>query len=292
MKPPPFEYYAPDSIEKALSLLAEHGYDAKPLAGGQSLIPTMNFRLARPEVLVDLNGIAELFYIREEAGVVRIGTMTRHAKVEHSDLIAQHAPLVCETMPEIAHPQIRNRGTFGGSMVHADPAAELPAVALALGASFTIRGASGERTVPAEDFFVSMFETAVQPGELLTEVTLPAMPERAGWSFKEVARRHGDYALVGAAALVILDTKGQCERVKLVYLGVGDRPVEASAAEALLMGQEPSAEAIRAAAESARSSIDPHSDLHASSDFRRHLIGVMAEQTLTQAAVRATEGKS
>jgi len=290
MKPAPFRYYAPTSVEEALALLAEHGDEAKVLAGGQSLIPTMNFRLAQPAVLVDLNNIPDLFYIQPNGnGGLRIGAMTRQAQVERAPLVAERAPLVHETMPHIAHPQIRNRGTFGGSLAHADPAAELPAVTVALGGRFLARSQRGERWIPAEEFFWGLFTTALEPDELLVEIELPAMPPRTGWAFREVARRHGDYALVGVAALVTLDEAGTCEEARLVFLSVGDGPVVAEQAAEVLRGQTPTAEAIRAAAETAASAdIDPVSDIHASAEFRRHLAKVLARRALEQAVERVS----
>jgi len=289
MKPAPFKYYAPTTVEEALAILAEHGWDAKPLAGGQSLIPTMNFRLAQPAVLVDLNNVSELFYIRPDGnGGLHIGAMTRQSQVERDPLVIERAPLLHETMPHIAHPQIRNRGTYGGSLAHADPAAELPAVTVALDGRLRLRGQAGERWVPANEFFVGFFTTALQPGELLVEIALPPMPPRSGWSFQEIARRHGDYALVGVAALVTLDDRRRCQQARLVFLSVGEGPVEARQAAALLKGQIPTAEVIRAAAETAaQADIDPGSDIHASADFRRHLARVLASRALTKAFDRA-----
>lgn len=289
MKPAPFKYSAPTTVEEALAHLAEHGYDAKVLAGGQSLIPTMNFRLAQPSVLVDLNHVSELFYIKPGGdGGVLVGAMTRESQVEHDPLIAERAPLVYEAMPHIAHPQIRNRGTFGGCIAHADPAAELPAVSVALDARLRIRSQAGERWVSADEFFIGFFTTVMEPDELLVEIALPPMAPRSGCSFQEVARRHGDYALVGAAASVALDHQGRCQRVRLVFLSVGEGPVEAGRAADLLQGQFPTPEAIRAAAETAASAdVDPGSDIHASGDYRRHLVKILARQSLTQAFDRA-----
>src|SRR5881392_2022570 len=249
MKPAPFDYFAPATLDEALGLLAEHGGDAKPLAGGQSLIPAMNFRLARPAALVDLNRIAELAYVRaggKDAGLV-IGAMTRQRAVERSDVVARAAPLVAEAMPAIAHPQIRNRGTIGGSLAHADPSAELPAVMLALDAAFRARSVTGERTIPASEFFKGMLETALAPDELLVEIGLPPMPDRSGTAFLEVARRHGDYALVGIAVVVTLDGQGRCKAARIALLSVGDGPVLAVEAAKTLTGQVPSAEMVRAA---------------------------------------------
>lgn len=292
MKPAPFEYYAPTTVEEALDHLAEHGYDAKALAGGQSLIPMMNFRLAQPAVLIDLNKISELFSIRpEEAGGLRLGAMTRHNQVERSPLVAERAPLIHDTMPHIATTQIRSRGTFGGSLAHADPSAELVAVSVALGARFKLRSQRGERWVSANEFFVGMFTTLLEPDELLVEVAIPPLPPRSGWSLKEVARRPHDFALAGVAALVTLDGAGRYQDARMVFLSVGDGPVEAHHAADILRGQSPGQEVIRAAAESAASmDIDPGSDIHASAEYRRHLAGVLARRALEEASERA-QGK-
>ena len=289
MKPAAFDYYAPSTTEEALAHLDQFGYDAKLLAGGQSLIPTMNFRLAQPSVLVDLNPIVDLSYIRpHEDGGLLLGAMTRASQVERDPLVAERAPLVHETMPSIAHPQIRNRSTMGGTMAHADPAAELPAVAIALKAQFRIRGQAGDRWVSVDEFFLGMFMTAIEPNELLVEVRLPPMPPRSGWCFREIARRHGDYALVGVAAMVTLDGGNRCDQARLVFLSVEDRPVPARRAAEMLQGQTPTAEAIQAAAEAAATEdIDPGSDIHASASYRRQLAKVLARQALTQAFARA-----
>jgi carbon-monoxide dehydrogenase medium subunit len=289
MKPAPFKYYAPTTVSEALTHLAEYGYDAKVLAGGQSLIPMLNFRLAQPAVLVDLNNVSELFYIRpDKNGGLRVGAMTRQARVEHDSLVAERVPLVREVMPQIAYPQIRARGTFGGSLAHADPSAELVAACIALGARFRLRGQRGERWVSAEEFFVGLFTTVLEPDELLVEVVLAPMPPRSGWSFSQITRRHHDFCIAGVAVTVILDAKGQCERARLVFLSAGDGPVQARQAAEVLVGQVPNAEVILAAAETAASvDIDPSSDIHASSDFRRHLAKVLAQRTLTQAFERA-----
>ena len=289
MKPPPFKYLAPTTLDEALDFMAKYGWEAKPLAGGQSLIPTMNFRLAQPEVLVDLNNIPALSYIRATPeGGIAVGAMTRQRQVERHALIAERSPLVHQTMPYIAHPQIRNRGTFGGSIAHADPASELPAVITVLDAQLKIQGKQGERLIPAAEFFVDLFETAVEPDELLTEVILPPTPARTGYAFEEVSRRLGDYALVGAAAAVTMDDNGRCEQARLVYFSVGPGPVAAQQATGLLQGQPPTPEAIEAAAElAAARDLDPPSDIHASAKYRRHLARVLARRVLTGAAVRA-----
>jgi CO/xanthine dehydrogenase FAD-binding subunit len=291
MKPAPFEYYAPTTVDEALARLAQHGYDAKALAGGQSLIPMMNFRLAQPAVLVDLNNISELFFIRPDgngSGGLRLGAMTRQRQVEHDALVAERAPLVHEVMPQIAYPQIRARGTFGGSLAHADPSAELAAVTIALNGRFRLRSQAGERWVPASEFFVGLFTTVLDPDELLVEIALPTMPPRSGWSFRQITRRHHDFCIAGVAVMVTLDEKGRCEQARLVFLSAGDGPVDARQAAELLAGQTPNPDAIRAAAEMAASAdIDPGSDIHASAEYRRHLSKVLAQRTLTQAFDRA-----
>ncbi len=274
MKPAAFEYHRPATLDEALDRLAERGGEAKPLAGGQSLIPAMNFRLARPAALVDLNGLTELAYIRSDADGLVIGAMTRQSSVETSDLVRRAAPLVHEAMPFIAHAQIRNRGTMGGSIAHADPAAELPAVMLALGATFRARSRAGPRAIAAEAFFTGLFTTALAPHELLVEIAVPPLPPATGWAFAEMARRHGDYALAGVAAVVTLDPGGR-------------GPVLARAAAALVEGQIPTPELIRAAADRASRDIDPPSDIHASAAYRRHLAGVLTRRALTRAWERA-----
>ena len=288
MKPAPFDYFAPGTLDEALALLAEHGDEAKPLAGGQSLIPAMNFRLARPRVLVDLNRVGALSYIRAEKSGLEIGAMTRQRAVERSDVVARAAPLLTEAMPAIAHPQIRNRGTVGGSIAHADPSAELPAVALALDARFRARSATGERTIVAADFFKGMLETALEPGELLVEIALPPLRPRTGTAFLEVARRHGDYALVGVAAVVTLDATGRCQAARIALLSVGDGPVLAVEAGKTLVGQKRSDELLRAAADAAaKRDVDPPSDIHASAAYRRRLVDVLTRRALARAFERA-----
>lgn len=292
MKPAPFRYSAPGTLHEALSILAEHGYDAKPLAGGQSLVPTMNFRLAQPGVLVDLNNIPELSFVRLGTdGSLHIGAMTRHSNVEHDPLVAQHVPLLHETMPHIAHRQIRNRGTIGGSLAHADPAAELPAVAIALDARFRLISQTGERWVAAIDFYQGLFITDLAPDELLVEVLIPPVPPRHGWAFDEVARRPGDYAMVGVAALVALDAGGRCAHAQLVFLSVGECPVPARQAVGQLLGKLPTSDLIAQVAEvAAVRDIDPVADIHASTAYRRQLAKVLARRTLTRAFERATAG--
>ena len=294
MKPPPFEYYAPNTTEEALTHLAEHGYDAKALAGGQSLIPMMNFRLAQPEVLIDLNNIANLSFInRDDNGGLRIGAMARHAQVEREPLVADLAPLIYEAMPKIATSQIRSRGTFGGSIAHADPSAELVAISVALDGRFRLLSLTGERWFSANEFFLGMFTTQIEPEELLVEINIPPLPPRSGWSLMEVARRPHDFAMVGVAAVVTLDDRERCQRARIVYLSVGDGPVEAHWAAELLTGQTPTPDSIRAAAETAAAEdVDPSSDIHASAAYRRHLVNILTGRALDQAFQRARTSSS
>ncbi len=288
MKPAPFEYIAPTTVEEALGHLTEHGYDAKVLAGGQSLIPMMNFRLAQPAVLVDLNKLAGLSFIRSDKdGELRIGAMTHHFQVEHDDLVAEHAPLIHETMPKIATPQIRSRGTFGGSIAHADPAAELTAICVALDGRFRCQSERGERWVPAKDFFLGMFTSVLEPDEMLVEIAIPPMAPRTGWALEETARRAHDFALVGVGAVVTLDAQNRCERARLVFLSVGDGPVEAVRAAEKLIGEEVTPDFIRAVAESVTEELDPSADIHASVEYRLHLARVLARRALEKAFERA-----
>jgi carbon-monoxide dehydrogenase medium subunit len=288
VKPAPFDYYAPTTREEALALLAEYAGEAKPLAGGQSLVPSMNFRLAQPSILVDLNGIDLLAGVRfGNDGSVTIKAMTRQRAVERDKRITELVPALAEAMPYIAHPQIRNRGTIGGSLAHADPAAELPAVMVALQATMIAESARGRRTMKASDFFQGLFTTALEPDELLVEIEIPALRPREGTAFEEFARRHGDYALAGAAAVIRLGDDGATADGRLVFFSVGDAPVESASAHQALVGERPTPEAIAAAAEASLADIDPQSDIHATSAYRRHLAGVLARHTLARAVERA-----
>ncbi len=292
MKPAPFKYYAPQSVPEVLELLNEHGYDAKVLAGGQSLVPMMNFRLVQPAVIVDINNIPELSYIDSHNKGIRIGAMVRHSQAEKAPLIKEKAPLIHETMPQIATAQIRNRGTIGGSLAHADPSAELVVVSTALDARFKIQNQKGERVLPANEFFVGLLMTAMEPDDMLVEIPIPPLPARSGWSLKEVARRPHDFALVGVAAVLTLDKKERCTGARLVYLSAGDGPISAPAAAGMLVGEEITPELITAAAEKAAADeIDPGSDIHATAEFRRHLANVLTRRALEEALQRAKGGK-
>jgi CO/xanthine dehydrogenase FAD-binding subunit len=291
MKPPAFDYLAPETLDEALEAVAEHGWDAKVLAGGQSLVPLLNFRLAQPGVLVDLNRIEGLDYVRPRGdGGLSIGCMTRQRTLERDPRVVEAAPLLAEAIPYIAHPQIRNRSTVGGSLAHADPAAEWPVVAVTLGAELLMRKAGEERRVAAKDFFVGLMTTDLAPDEILVEVTLPPKAARTGWSFQEVARRHGDYATAGVAVLLELDEGDRCASARLVYLSAGETPVAVRRAAEILENDGLSDENIRAAAAvAAREEIEPTDDIHATVAFKRHLAEVVTRRALFRARERATE---
>ena len=290
MKPPVFEYTAVRSVDEAVAELRQHGDRAKLLAGGQSLVPLLNMRLTAPERLIDLNRVGELAYIRARDGGLAIGAMTRQRAVERSPLAATHVPLMHDALPWVGHFQIRNRGTVGGSLSHADPAAELPAVAVCLDARFTARGPAGERTLTAGDFFRTQLTTALEPTELLTEVWFPSTPPGSGSAWLEVARRHGDYALVGVGAVLTLKND-RIAGARLALTSVGDRPVRASEAEARLAGEPVTPAVLAEAVEAVRRAIYPGSDIHATAAYRRHVAGVLAERAIRLAAARAREAE-
>jgi CO/xanthine dehydrogenase FAD-binding subunit len=269
MKPPPFKYIAADSLDAALAAKAQHGAEARFLAGGQSLIPAMNFRLAQPAVLIDINALAELDYVREN-GALRIGALTRMRTLERSALIGQRQGLLAEAVPHIAHPQIRNRGTLGGNLAHADPASELPAVMLALSARFHLRSSKGRRSIDAQGFFTGALTTALHDEEMLVEVELPSLPLRTGTCFMEVARRRGDYALMGVAAAVTQN------EARLAFCNAGATPVRVTLDKAQL--DDPAAHIQKA--------IDPPGNVHASKAFQRHLAGVLARRAVRTALER------
>jgi carbon-monoxide dehydrogenase medium subunit len=287
VKPPVFEYVAVHSTEEALAELARHGEEAKLLAGGQSLMPILNMRLAAPRRLVDLNRVAELAYIRERDGGVAIGAMARQRAVEKSALVARRVPLLAEAIPWVGHFQIRNRGTIGGSLAHADPAAELPAVAACLDAELIVRGPRGSRTLTADRFYATYLTTTLEPTELLVETWWPAPGPDTGYAWLEFARRHGDFALVGVAAAVTMRGE-RIGEARLALTGIGGRPVRAREAERLLAGRAPTDAALDVA-EAVRRAIDPETDIHATADFRRHLAGVLTVRALRLAAARARD---
>jgi carbon-monoxide dehydrogenase medium subunit len=300
MKPAPFKYIAADSLAQALALKAEHGDEAKFLAGGQSLMPAMNFRLAQPAILIDINRIEELAGVRPAAaGGAQIGTqvgthvgaLTRYHRLERDAGIMRDFPLLGEALPHIAHPQIRNRGTIGGNLSHADPASELPAITLALQARLHLQTATAERWVTAPEFFLGSLTTDLQGDEMLTGIEFPPSPPRTGSCFMEIARRRGDFAIVGVAALVTLDGKDCCSRARLAFCGVGETPIDASTAAGLLIGSEVTEAAIAEVAHAIQEVIEPAGSVHATADYQRHVAGVLTERALATANRRARDGR-
>jgi len=291
MKPVKFDYYAPTSVPQALDTLAELGYDGKVLAGGQSLIAAMNFRMARPAALVDLNGVPELSYIKSTSdGGLAIGTMTRVNVVEHDAEVAKRFPLLPEVAKFIAHPAIRRRGTFGGAIAHADPAGQLPSIAIVMNANVLIRGKDKERWVSAPDLIIGPFMTVIEPDEMLAEVVLPANPPHTGSNYMQVSRQNGGYAQAAVASVVTLDGES-VKNVRLVLMGVGEAPILSQKAAEILVGQKPTEEALKAVAEAcATSEIDPATDLHATADYRRTLIRALVVRSLNQSIARAKKG--
>ena len=287
MKLPPVDYEAPTTVPEAVELLAEYEDEASVLAGGQSLIPLLALRLAHPAVLIDINGIAELSGVSAANGTVTIGAMTREYVAEESGTVADAVPLLAAALPLIGHEAIRSRGTIGGSLAHADPAAELPAVALALNAEFVVRGRPGERVVPAAEWFEGYLTTSRRPDELLVEVRVPAAGRGTGSSFHEVARRHGDFAIVGLATSLTL-SEGAISDARLAFAGISDVPVRAADAEDLLVGERPSAELFDEAARRATEDIDPPADLHGSADYRRKVAAALVRRGLREAADNAS----
>lgn len=286
MKPAPFVYRRPTTLDEAVALLRTGG-DAKLIAGGQSLVPLMSFRLARPALLVDLNAVPGLAYLREEDGALAIGAMTRQADVEASPLARARQPLLVAAVRHVGHAAIRNRGTVGGSVAHADPAAELPCVLLTSDGSVRTHGPAGGRLIAARDFFVDLFQTALAPDEVLVEVRFPIPPAGSGWAFEEVARRHGDFALAMVAVLLALDADGRVASAAIGLGGVAPTPVRARSAEALLVGARPDPALLDAAAAAIAADVDPSDDLHASAEDRRHLAVVLGRRALDCALARA-----
>src|SRR6266581_7053803 len=281
MKAPRFAYARPASVAEALALLAEHKDEARVLAGGQSLVPMLNFRLAAPKVLVDINRIVALAGIKVTKNHVRIGALVRHVELERSADIARHLPLVAAATPHIAHPAIRNRGTFGGSCALGDPAAELPACALALGAIFVVAGKKGERRIAAGDFFKGLYATALKAGELLVAVEFPLSKPGYASAFGELARRHGDYAMVGVAAHGST-AGGKFSDMRVVFFGVADRPQRAAQLERARENQPATAKAIAAALAGLDADLSPRADLHGSAATKLHLANVLAGRVLKQ----------
>ncbi|WP_134704727.1 xanthine dehydrogenase family protein subunit M [Ammoniphilus sp. YIM 78166] len=287
MKPAAFDYLRPSTLEEALKLLDELGDEAKVIAGGQSLVPIMNMRLATPKCLIDINQIPELRYIEADGPILRIGALTRQSELEHSPVIRERVGLMSEAIPYIGHVQTRNRGTVGGSLVHADPTAELPMTLLTLGGSVQISSLEETREVKAEEFFITYLTTDIMPNELLTQVLIPWSVERQGYAFTEFSRRHGDFALVAGACHMVLDQQGRIASGRLVLGGVDAVPLWIEEAFDLLVGENLSESTIARIQDIVEERVDPETDLHASADYRRHLAKVMAGDVLRQAYTKA-----
>jgi carbon-monoxide dehydrogenase medium subunit len=286
MKPAAFEYVVADSVEMAVASLAQAGGDAKIIAGGQSLVPMLNFRLLRPSVLVDINRIPGLAHVREDGNVVRVGALTRHHQLETSPVIAAHFPVLREAMAHVAHLAIRNRGTIGGSLSHADPAAELPMMAMLLDAELRIVSSAATRTVAARDFFRDALSVDLAEDEIVTEIVLPKLPPNTGWGFEEVARRSGDFALA-AVAMTLALSDGRIAQARIAMTGVAPTARRVAEAERLLIGQRLDDGVGSDVIEAVRAAAEPPTDLHASADYRRHLVGVLATRALAAAWGRA-----
>jgi carbon-monoxide dehydrogenase medium subunit len=286
MKPAPFNLLRTRSVDEALGLLQAHGDDAKVLAGGQSLVPLMNFRLAQPRNLIDLNGIRGLDQIRFHEQTLSLGAMLRQRDVERSAAVAERLPILREAIEQVAHPAIRNRGTVGGSLVHADPSAELPLLAIALDATFHLRSARASRSVAAKDFYQGYLVTDIAADELLVEIDFSLPPPNCGWCCTEIARRHGDFAIVAVAVLLDCAKDQSINFARVAIGGVGPAPLRVAESEEMLSGKRPEAEVFRRAADAAAQSVEPPADIHASSGYRRQLTGVLVRRALEVAASR------
>jgi len=286
MKPAAFTYHAPQTFDDALALLATHGDAARPLAGGQSLVPMMNTRVARPGHLVDINALHELQFIRETPGMVEIGALARHCEIEHSPLLHRLCPILPAVAATIGHLAIRERGTIGGSVAHADPAAQWPLLALLLDARIDLAASSGRRSVAAREFFLGVFTTAAEPGELVTAIALPQLGAREGWGYRAFTRRHGDYAIVAVAATLKLDTVGAIERLRLAVGGIGGVPLLLDSITSEWSGRTLDADASPEIGRRAAASIEPGDDVQASAAFRRELIEVLTTDALADALLR------
>jgi len=287
MIPAAFDYHAPETLDEALSLLEVHGMEGKVLAGGQSLIPMMRFRLAEPGALIDVNGVPGLGVLEESGDRLRIGAMVRHARLERDELIRERYPLLAETAAVIADPLVRNRGTIGGSLVHADPAGDWGAVLLASDAELEVRSASGTRTLPIDDLFLTTFATTLEPAELLTEIRIPRAREGEGGAYEKMERKVGDFATVAVAARVLLDGEGVCREAGVGLTAVGPTNLRAAAAEEVLVGEEPDADRIGAAAARAAETAEPTGDNRGSAEYKRDMVRVLSIRALRRAVARA-----
>lgn len=293
MKPAPFEYFAPLELQEALDLLERYGDEAKILAGGQSLMPLMNLRLARPGLIIDINRLSGLDTITATPeGGLTIGALTRQRALERSKIVQEQNPILAAAMPLIGHFQIRNRGTIGGSLVHADPAAELPAVSLLLGAEFLLRSKSAVRVVPAAEFFLSYLTTAIRPAELLTEIRLPKWPSGEAWAVQEIARRKGDFALIGVALRAELDAVETVQKAVIVMFGVDSKPLRMERAEAILKGRRISEAFLRELSGVVAEELQPDSDIHASAAYRKEVGGVLVRRALESALANVKETRT
>ncbi len=292
MKPPNFDYYDPRELEEVFELLGRYQGDAKILAGGQSLIALLNFRLSRPAALIDINRLPHLSYIEERDGRLCFGALTRQRTIEFSTVVRERLPLMAEATQYVGHLPTRTRGTIGGSLAHADPAAEYPALVTALDAELVIGRATGQRIMKAREFFRDVMTTALEPDEVLLEVRIPPMPSGAGWAFEEFSRRHGDFAIVAVAAQLAIDRAGRCSEVRLAAAGAGPTPVRLQKAEKILLQSSLSDEVLAEAAQSASEEVEPSSDIHAPADYRRHLTRVLTKRALCKALARAKERQS
>ncbi|PZC45879.1 MAG: carbon-monoxide dehydrogenase medium subunit [Chloroflexi bacterium] len=288
MKPAVFDYHAPAIVQEAVELLQRYGEDATVLAGGQSLVPLMNLRLSRPGHVVDLNGVPELDYLTVDGEGIVVGATTRQRTLERSDTVRDLCPLLWRAMPLVGHFQVRNRGTVGGSLAHADPASELPAVALVLQAEVGVVGPTGRRDVKAEDFFIDAYTTALDSAEIVEHVRFPSLPGGTGTAILEVARREGDFAMAGVAASLTLDPEGLCSSARLALFGVGPTPVRVIKAERILEGRAITEELVGEAAAMAVQDLDPSSDVHASAAYRKRVAGVLVRRAIAEALARAT----
>ena len=288
MKPARFEYFCPRTVDEAVDLLARYGDEGKVLAGGQSLVPLMNMRLARPAVIIDINRIDGFGDLRERNGILRFGALTRQRAAERSPVVAERCPLLRDALRLVGHAQIRNRGTLGGSIAHADPAAELTAILSALDGEVTARSARSTRSIAAADLFVTYLTTALDPRELIVEIRIPALSPGAGWSWMEIARRHGDFALAGVGVVLVI-RRGTIAEARIALTGVGPTPVRAGAAERLLVGHAPSDTLWTEAAEAVRAAVTPDGDIHASAEYRKHVAGVLTQRALREALSRTKE---
>jgi len=287
MIPPAFEYLRPNTIPEAIALLQQHGEDAKILSGGQSLIPMMKLRIARPAYLIDINRISGLSYIKEEGGFLKIGGLTREAELESSPLIRSKYLILLDTAHVIADPQVRNLATVGGNLAHGDPANDHPATMLALGAQIVATGSRGERIIPIEEFFLSLFSTALQPGEILTEIRVPVPPTRSGGAYFKLERKVGDFATAAVAAQVTVDTDGIAQKVGIGLTNVGPTPIKAKKAEDFLRGKKLDEANIRQAAQLAADESQPSSDLRGPAEYKKGLVKELAKRALSRAAERA-----